>query len=574
MRAVLAFGALLLAASGFGQSLSMRIRPMFEGYEPSTGSTPLIAIVENSGPDAVGVIQIQNYLGGYEVPVDLPSGSRKTVPLYPQSFQYGSAFELSTNRGGILSKYEPSSTSAGTGAILAITDRPGEYAFLRSESTQGRRVISYSDAYCLPENAPGRMMAYQPFLGVILGSGSERLTDEAIAALRRYVTLGGKVVMVGGAGSQVVRDPRWLGMNAARIQGTREAYIPEIDNRGTVSEGQPSPGARKYGRAQPLGWSLVYGAGVASVLAFDPTESPFRESNIGRQALISAARIGIAAPAPYGHAPGAFAVTSAQDYGRYYSDWNEGPFGSKLPPLGMIAATLLLYFVVVIPLNFGILRLIKRGEWAWFTVPIISLAFAAFLFNSAQALYKYGQMTRSYGMLHHVSGEREALFQGTSEMFFPRSGRYDLAIERLEAVGDSNNSMSQPVKVVDRGSFLSVPAMQVTNLSYRSVGLIERVEAERFPKATRRGNRIRIENSTGAPMKNVSIRTATATQIAAGEIAPGKTAELNIASVPAADHPSLFVTAQWNGVTVGPQWSQGQANLQGVALRLYPVVAP
>ena len=70
---------------------------------------------------------------------------------------------------------------------------------------------------------------------------------------------------------------------------------------------------------------------------------------------------------------------------------------ATLPPASQMLMVLAIYFVVVVPVNFLVLKKLGRGEWAWFTAPIISLIFAGVLFSRAQNLYSAKMSTASAG---------------------------------------------------------------------------------------------------------------------------------------------------------------------------------
>jgi len=177
------------------------------------------------------------------------------------------------------------------------------------------------------------------------------------------------------------------------------------------------------------------------------------------------------APASAGTIPGAAA--------------NEDPFSTKLPPTEKVFLLLGAYFIVVVPVNFLVLKKLKRGELAWVTAPIISLGFASAFFASAQNLYSAKMSTATQGILLGQEGMEGGLFIGQSQMFVPRSGSYDLKVSGVDslAVRDNNQyyyygrndeDTSADLNPVDVGE-IKIPEMSANNLAFKQVTYRQKV---------------------------------------------------------------------------------------------------
>ena len=118
-----------------------------------------------------------------------------------------------------------------------------------------------------------------------------------------------------------------------------------------------------------------------------------------------------------------------------YDSVTADPFNTKLPPTTKVLWILCTYFVVIIPINFLLLKKLKRGEWAWFTAPVISLSFAGAFFAAASDLYSAKLSTATQGLLVATAHTPETLFFGKSQLFFPRGGEYDLKLQNLDSLG-------------------------------------------------------------------------------------------------------------------------------------------
>jgi hypothetical protein len=161
------------------------------------------------------------------------------------------------------------------------------------------------------------------------------------------------------------------------------------------------------------------------------------------------------------------------------------PFSTKLPDSSFFVGILLGYLVLVIPVNFLILKKLKRGELAWITAPILSLGFSVFLFQSAQSLYKAEASVASQGVVIFRQGSPESFFIGQSQLFIPRSGGYDLKLRGIESISSGggiddysyyNQEISgEPILTVDNGRELEVPNLRVNNLAFRQLVVWQRL---------------------------------------------------------------------------------------------------
>jgi len=203
-------------------------------------------------------------------------------------------------------------------------------------------------------------------------------------------------------------------------------------------------------------------------------------SSKGVKTMISTTMV----PAGYG-APVAYAggppLGTAPAGGYDTSD----PFSTTLPPTSKVFTLLGAYFVVVVPLNFLILRKFKRGELAWFTAPIISLGFAGALFASAGDLYSAKMSSAAQGLLVGQEGIADGMFIGKSQLFVPRAGSYDLKMKGVDSLGILSASRdfyggrgqeedTSDLNPQDTGE-ITIPEMHANNLAFREIAYRQRV---------------------------------------------------------------------------------------------------
>lgn len=200
---------------------------------------------------------------------------------------------------------------------------------------------------------------------------------------------------------------------------------------------------------------------------------------------------------------------------------SNNPFTLQLPETSKVAWTLIAYFVVVIPINFLVLRKLKRLELAWFTSPVISLAFAAILFQTASSLYSAKLSTASTGVIVAQSGEPTASFLGSTQLFFPNAGFYDLKTSGIDVI-DASSAVDSPsrqnyyptgelsldLKPVDTGE-IQFPNLTARNLEFQQFAYRQSTQATAKIRCsiskTRAGYKYQIDNYSPYRLEEVEL---------------------------------------------------------------------
>ncbi len=159
------------------------------------------------------------------------------------------------------------------------------------------------------------------------------------------------------------------------------------------------------------------------------------------------------------------------------------PFNVQLIPSATVGWIFLGFFIVVVPVNFLVLRLMKRMELAWVTAPILSVVFAGILLSTVRGLYS-AKLSRAYNgfVVQDLDSGLSAQWLLAS-YFMPRGGAYDLTIANTDQIVPADHFESDPynwrrysydsnresdIQSVDAG-FAEVPRMDVPNLAFREV---------------------------------------------------------------------------------------------------------
>jgi len=552
----------ICSACAFSQALLMSVRPLYDNLAPGTGVVPIEVNLSNTGQDARGVVQVQTGNFSMSYPVELPQGTRKRIITYPDCGEYMSeplTFDLITNHGKLHQLLPPNYTGGTSQVVVGeVAENGGDLAFLRtiSQKQNDYEHIVPQDAYVKPAEAPNRPVGYQRFQMMVLGDGAERLSDDSVSALKTWALGGGTIVFVGGASSPVINDTRWadlLPIRNARPQNLNgsvslEKLYGSSPPPFTAMVGEPVTGA--YARAKNLIVEKQIGLGRALYLAFNPFENPLNNWNGRSKLFMELTSPGIAA-GPISVLSSVAGYDSSESYGRYGYPGRYGsyppsgypygaqvdannPFTAKLPETSKVLLILFLYFLAVVPINFIVLRKLKRGELAWATAPLLSLAFAGVFFEAAQGLYSAQLSTSSQGVLVLQKGETNGLIVGYTQLFFPRGGTYDLKLKGVDSLSGGSNfspysyrsqhSIYEDLNAADTGEIQS--SISVPNLAFREIRYRERMQSQDWFDVQRLPNG-HFEVRNKSPFKVADARLAGGGGwVGVGDLAAGATKEV------------------------------------------------
>jgi hypothetical protein len=320
----------------------------------------------------------------YRVHLTVSSRSSRTFTvLAPGSFTTVEA----VMQGQVLDAETVQRASAVPVAVLSARDGPAEaVAGLRFGGT-GTRVDAYGSAADLPDDP----LLLAGYAAVVLDDfDSTALRPAQLRALRDFVGLGGSLVLAGGTDWRRSLGPLPPALLPVRPQGTTELGLGPVATLAGVSApptavpalvGRLAPGARPTlieAGGRPLMAELDYGAGRVTELTFDPEESAHYRQLAWDEALARSLD-----PPPAGATPPATAIPGPVPELALLLAPPEAP----VPPPGLVAAVVLLYLVLVGPVNYLVLyRRLRRPLLAWAAVPAVSLLFVGLFALAGLAL--------------------------------------------------------------------------------------------------------------------------------------------------------------------------------------------
>jgi hypothetical protein len=397
---------LVLLGNGLGafasspSGLAMEAEAAFDGYFKYGEWLPVWVQLENSGPGLEAEVRVRVTGGGgavtFAAPAALPTGSRKRIPVYvlPNNFSHQLEVQLVAGSDVLLSQKVPVNPQANVTYLVGlVAPERGAISLLQSASLPGNRSKEVIDLSL--SDLPERLEGLRSFDCLILNDvDTSALKPEQKAALEAWVSQGGRLVIGGGAGAlrataglpgsllplvpggEVEMDALpgladFTGGDAVRVPG------PFVVATGEMSEGRTLVAQDGV----PLVRARTVGSGWVYFVALDLAASPF-DAWTGTipfwEKLMSP---GAAYPEWLPPDMSARQMKSAQ---MSYALSNLPSL--DLPSIRGLGVLLLLYVLLVGPVNYLVLRWKKRLHWAWGTIPLITVAFSAGAFGLGYAL--------------------------------------------------------------------------------------------------------------------------------------------------------------------------------------------
>lgn len=494
---------LVLSASSLGQgNMEVSYEPVWDGQgAQNIPVVPLRVLLQNPGKDDVVEVSVEKGGDMMRTWVEMPQGAEKSVVFYMSNSGYepGNLTVFSRiNQIKIPIEIFGSGTETQTVKVAYVGDEIGSLGFLRAAGQRSASkpwtMVTYEDYYAQPGDVPDRSVGFIGFDLIVMGDGSERLTDDEVSAIQGAVLGGAKLLFLGGAGKPVLNDARWASMLPVEVGRTSVKRTPAF--LGAYAGGVPSsvswtdfrvrPGAesRTEGGSLVAAWK-VFGNGTVGFLAFDPFAGDMRKWD-GRKGLSFALDKWMASTATVTPLAGQFWSGQGVDPYTMYSLGQEREMNSvfrvEMPPAWKVGLILGAYVILVVPLNFLFLRKIGRGELAWVTAPLLAAGFAGVFFTFSSSLYETGLSKQTTATILASTGVPHAMVFGDQELFFPGGGRYDLGWDGVEFATRpvnpyefSGTARTARLDMVDGGT-LTAPRLGVTNLSFWNYSFAQRID--------------------------------------------------------------------------------------------------
>ncbi|MCP4362146.1 MAG: hypothetical protein GY796_29415 [Chloroflexi bacterium] len=418
-------------------NLSLEAQIGFDSFYKSEYWTPIQVTLANNGPPIDGEVRLVVNPGNpdrrliYRTPINLPTQSNKRITLYadlPDQANNNLTVELANASGAVLAETVIQNRERVPAEDLlygVLSPDPGEFSFLENV-TSGRADAAV--AFLQLEDLPSVAVAWNALDILILNDvDSAQLTPDQRQALDVWVRTGGQIIITGGANWQkttaVFQDILPVTINSSESVDDLPALSeemgfpfrdpgPYIISNSSLSRGE----LLFHENGQPVLAGVPLGRGTVYFLALDPRFAPLLDWD-GTEAIFTAVANRIPAVTLWGSAP-----QNSYSASRAVTNLPE----LNLPAVWQMAFFLLLYIIVVGPVNYFVLKRRNRLEWAWATIPLLILGFTAFTYFTGFQLRGNKTILNQMSVAYSQADGQQARIHSLLGLYSPRRTNYDL----------------------------------------------------------------------------------------------------------------------------------------------------
>lgn len=432
-------GALAGATSGSAAplaqaGLTFSIRAGFDGYYKDGYWIPVRITVANDGPDLSGALRVsvpRNY-GAAQIifsrSVDLPTQSRREIFLYviPEGSLTTVAVTLVDEKNKVVASKSVRMTQVVPTDLLygVLANSPSAFNGLTDlDPGNGAAFLAQLEVGDLPP--AGRSWKALDVL-VVSDVDTGTLSPEQRAALAGWVTGGGRLVVAGGPAWQKtaagvgdllpVAPATTRTVTDLRALGAFAAFAPP-EGSGVAAEGSLAPEALVLASVGdlPLVVTRRSGFGQVTFLALDPAFAPLK----GWDGFEGLFRNLLSVPADRpGWVNGLSNWSSAQQAVTALPNL-------ELPSTWQVCGFMFVYLILIGPLNYLVLRRLKRRELAWLTIPGIVLVFSGAAYISGYQLSGTRALLHQLTIVQVQPDADQAQVDALVGLFSPRRSSYD-----------------------------------------------------------------------------------------------------------------------------------------------------
>ncbi|HEY73009.1 MAG TPA: hypothetical protein G4N99_07025 [Thermoflexia bacterium] len=439
----------------------------FDGYCHTNAWCPVYIILSNEGADVEGELRVTgsaNNPSVYGRQVVLPAHSRKGYFLHLPSanaapylaVQLLSGDELLASQRVAVSWLDERSRLYG----VAGSD-PSALNFLSDVAPAGERAaVAHLDLERLPPDALG----WEGLDVLILNDvDTTALNDERLLALETWVAHGGHLIVGGGAGAARTAA------GVADLLPVMVGGVRAVDSLWALGDGGVSLAAGPYAVAEAVlrdgkviieqeGLILLarrdYGAGAVDFVAFDAGLNPFTrwDDNVRLwESIVGMGTVGARGLAVRN-------VYQARDA------INAIP-GLELPSMLQILAFMLVYTLLIGPVNYVILRKLDRRELAWLTIPVLIAGFTGCAYLTGFQMRGSAAIVHRLAVVYVPPGAEVGRVTQVVGIFSPRRTNYDVwvtgaAVREIDSDPYSGPT-GRPLRVLEEADGVTVSDLRV-----------------------------------------------------------------------------------------------------------------
>ncbi len=417
-------------------SVKLSVEAGLDGYYRIGKWLPLRVQLENTGAAIDGRVEVvlKRPDGGevtYRYPVSLPTQSRKEITLYLSPHQYTSRLQIALleQSGRVIAQQEqPLKVLNANDRLYGIlADQPSAFSVLTELDPPDGVALT---AQLTIRGLPDRSVALDELDTLIVSNvDTGALTDAQRSALSAWVANGGRLIVAGGTGWQ--KTSAGLGdllpMQLANTTTLNDASALKSFAGTTADPGNLiiATGALKAD-AQPIvievGTPLIarrsHGFGEVYFLGFDPAVLAQWDglSATFRQLVTTEIK------------------KPNWSYG--VQDWSTAAAAAamipnlNLPPVSLICGFAIVYMAVIGPVNYFIVRALKRRELAWISVPVLAVGFLLGAFLVGTLMRGSDPVISRLALIEVWPGSDRARVTGIVGLYAPQRAAYEVTADQ------------------------------------------------------------------------------------------------------------------------------------------------
>jgi hypothetical protein len=535
-------------------NFSMSVDIGFDSRCKENHWTQVRAILENNGPDTSGQIEAHliSFSGQrtvYASFVELPGLSRKELSLYVYPDGHRAEVEVFfiVNGQQAAAQTVLLNCSPTNDLLIGLWAASPTAFYSLSDLAQASRVPALIpiDSQHIPERAEA--MSALDIL-VIAGVDTGELNQAQRASLQEWLEQGGRLVVSGGTHWQMtaagigdllpiqpVRSVTLPDLNALEDltpQPSRSGAleVPAVVAAGTLVESAQvivSYGDRDQGNL-PLVVQNRIGAGSVYYLAADPSLAPwngwdgspaFFRNLLGRPLDLPSWNSGLG------------------------DGYSANLAASRIPVLDLPSGFLIcgflgLYVLTAGPMNYYVLRKLKRRELAWISVPALVIVFSVLSILVGNFMRGGQPVLNKLSIIQVRPGASEAQVDGIVGVFSPARGTYNLKAGSSYLLHPLSESQSQREwMLVQAHDGTIIPDLRIEGGSVSVFGMSGRTQSPVFShtltlKNGASGSRSllltgSVTNQSSLTLRNALLLAPGGSQ-ALGDLGPGETRQISL----------------------------------------------
>jgi hypothetical protein len=191
--------------------------------------------------------------------------------------------------------------------------------------------------------------------------------------------------------------------------------------------------------------------------------------------------------------------------------------GLTPPPLSIFVLFLGVYLLVLIPIQYAVLKKLGKREWAWGVTPALALGFSVLAFGYARQGRSVDSFVNAASVVETMAGAKTGRTLTRLGLFSPDYRRYDLGASAEQL------TPAETSEVHDAGGIPTLRGLSVPMWSMKQATALGETRLGEGLEVVREGQNLRIINRLGQPLSGVRIVKPNRELLWVGDIPSGAT---------------------------------------------------